>query len=123
MERDLNLIRNILLAIEKSDKSYAESEVILALDKEQKVLYHLSLLREQNYIKILGAFHRLLSLKWVFRGSVELTNDGYEFLSTIKDNKIFQRIKKVFKEKSISFGLYMVKAYGLYLLNEKLGIK
>ena len=92
VERNMDLIRKVLLIVESQAAMDGTAEFMMQADDDvfhghsQEALdYHLRLLREAEFLT--GNSHMMLSV-------TRLTWDGDEFLDNIKDNEIWSKTKK-----------------------------
>lgn len=89
MKRDMDLIRDLLLAIEASPKPELPEPPELDGRSADVVMYHVRMLREAGLIDALdtsdmgGEFYQELSLNW----------HGHEFLDDIRDPEIWSKTK------------------------------
>ncbi len=94
MKRDLELIRNIMMYLEQNleyEERIGDYEVWKEFQSEEnsveKVCYHLKLIQEIRWINTVG-----------LRGSktfdiIGITNDGHDFLDSLRDVKIWEKVK------------------------------
>ncbi len=108
MKRDMDLIREILLAIE----SYPESDAYnLNLSfpghSEDEVSYHCRLLFDAGIIegKCIQAYEE--PDEWMIRG---LTWTGHEFLEASRDDTRWNKAKKITWEKTKAFSFEILKS-------------
>ncbi|WP_285339582.1 DUF2513 domain-containing protein [Vibrio parahaemolyticus] len=91
MKRDMSLIRDILLSIEKNDKVLPvegfSSEII---ESHVKLLIE-ALLVERHSFGV-GSFVTVTRLTW----------NGHEFLDSIREEQVWDTIKNEFREASMS---------------------
>lgn len=97
MKRDMELVRLILLEVEKADDAYVDIEDFVTDDYPlQLVGYHVELMEahgliDANLVKAMGGV--------VVRGNVKaLTWDGHDYLDAIRDERVWSRTKKAVKE-------------------------
>lgn len=122
MKRDLDLIRDILLIIE--DKSIPgsplrNSEFEKLNTNLETFFYHLQLLDDAGFIEanLQEGCTGFLAFQ-VFR----LTNDGCEYLDSVRDPKIYESIKKKTASLANSVSLEIVKQIGTSLILTKLNL-
>lgn len=126
MERDMELIRTILLKVEADPKFHGELQragaASLGIEDhtEVEVIYHLVMLIEAGFLA--G------NTKMARAGAVvisKLTWEGHEFLDSVRDPETWRKTKAgAQKIGNWSFGLLsdMAKAYAKHLAKEKLGL-
>lgn len=94
MKRDMDLIRDILLAMEETDGEsdyYSQEELELSEVPETAFFYHILLLDEANLIKVQDE----ISISSNDCYPVRLTWQGHEFLDLIKKDINWNYAKKV----------------------------
>ncbi|MHB9075683.1 MAG: DUF2513 domain-containing protein [Desulfobaccales bacterium] len=114
MKRDMDLIRQILLAIEAYPESDAyDLKLSFPAYSEDEVSYHLKLLLEAGMIdaKCLQAYEE--PDEWAIRG---LTWTGHEFLEASRDDSRWNKAKKIILEKTGSLSFEMLKLILLDLM-------
>ncbi|MBB3775319.1 hypothetical protein FHS52_001262 [Erythromicrobium ramosum] len=89
MKRDMDLVRDILLAVEAAPMHLRDAVLIDGRDPEL-VKGHTHLLVEAGLLR--QPFSRSHGSAVVFSG-LTLTWDGHEFLETIRDGKIWEKTK------------------------------
>ena len=128
MKRNLDLIRDIMLFIENSDditiRIPTGSNIIKDSSgqdyNEQTVFRHIELLADAELIK---ANITEINTDIVIIATITgITWQGYEFLETIREQDIFDKIKSQLSKIS-SFALPIVQQLGVELLKTKWGLK
>lgn len=91
MQRDLDLIRSILLKIESNDRDQSDEWFSLEGEDESAVSYNLELLVEAGFVEAL----RNIDLGTPFPHFVRtrLTWTGHEYLDQVRDPKIWRKTK------------------------------
>lgn len=107
MKRDMEYVRELLLQIEEKypieDQSVVDDNYYIKTEKEK---YHLQLLIEAGFIN--GEIN--------FDGEEDYIQDcrltwaGHEFLDNVRDNSIWEKIKRCCKEKSVDLSIEAIKA-------------
>ena len=120
MKRDMDLVRNILLAVEASTSpNLSQLFAILGTGKQSftdPVCYHLKMLIEQaNLLKAMDA-KSMGGPDWF---DIELTWPGHEFLDTIRDNEIWS-LTKSGMEKAGGFSLELIASLAKGLIKTKI---
>ena len=90
MKRDMDLIRNMLLYVEKENEFNEENGVDLGHfpDVNPRLLKsHFKLIRQNGYLNKLT----LASGGYILAG--EITNEGYDFLDSVRDPEIWRKTK------------------------------
>ena len=122
MKRDLDLIRDILIAIEANDTTndLTVDDIVTDEHSAQEVSYHLKLLSDCNYIKA-----KMLSYVgcpyddfWIER----LTSSGHDYLDSVRDQGIWTETKERVASAAVSAPLEIIKQVAVSILSLKLGI-
>jgi len=107
MERDLDLVRILLLEIERGTSPSGLHEAPKAEGYEDvKVLYHLVIMQQAGLIE--AAIH-------IDRGalvgahSIRLTWNGHEFLDAARQPSRWNKARRIMKEKGVEIGFDMLK--------------
>ena len=122
MERDLDLVREMLLAIEATPydggrRSKDLSELQIPGRSKEEIRYHTALLHEAGLIYAIDIGNAPLE-KWLpFR----LTWDGHEFLDTVRDPSQWNDVKDV-AEKARGFGFDVIKRVAAQAAAAALGL-
>jgi hypothetical protein len=124
MKRDMDLIREILLAIERLDTG-ADDDLDVVVDgvDPRVVNAHLRLLDEAGFINA----HEIPDDTEEFSHFVptRLTWSGHEFLDAVRDPEVWRRTKAGAAKAGgagVEFMWELAKAYGKQLLKERIGV-
>lgn len=100
MKRDMDLIRKILLELEKKESITSWTTITIDGYRDDQVNYHIGLLDEAGFIEA----ERYLDGQYMVRN---LTWEGHEFLENAKNDTIWTKAKEFIKEKggSVSLGI------------------
>lgn len=99
MKRNLSLIRELFFIIEnfpvQIDKNYKYKISIKSYSKEE-IDFHINLMKEANFVD--GIIHRSIINKHItiYYETLEIKWEGYDFLNSIRDNKVWGAFKKKF---------------------------
>ena len=109
MERNMELIRKILLCIEKNyvDTWLDSSELQVNGYDMKTVAYHCSIMQDAGLISEYKGHYANNELQDF--GVGHLTWDGHELLDKIKNDTVWNRTKSIVKEKCIPFVLDAVR--------------
>lgn len=123
MKLDKDLVREILLAVEKSQEDpLGWTQLNLDGREALDVSYHVMLLHEAGFI-VGEDLSSDDGLEWLPK---RLTYRGHEFLDTVRDGEVWRRTKAGAEKAGVA-GLGVLlelgKAYGKEILKEKLGIE
>jgi len=121
LKRDMDLIRELMLAIESGKHEFTQSEGLEGTDAEPEVIfYHLRLLNQAGYLAfpsetVGGASFEVQGLTW----------EGHEFIDTIRDPEVWKRTKGAMA-KAGGWTVGLIKdlgtAYLKHIIKEKAGI-
>jgi DNA-binding transcriptional ArsR family regulator len=108
MKRDIDLARQILLAIEENPDADGNGcvDVQVKGHDERNISYHIMLLSEAGLVEARDASDSE-GLCWM---AMRLTHDGHEFLDTSREEGIWQKAKKAVAEKAGGVSLDVIKA-------------
>jgi len=107
MKRDMDLVRLILLEIEKEYVSTAIYDLEIEGYDMATVAYHCKILYENGMISDYGALNAEDGISEFGVGS--LTWDGNDFLDKIRDDSQWERIKETVKKKGLPLVLETIK--------------
>jgi hypothetical protein len=119
MQCDHELIKKILLAVE-AKKNLIPDEITIDGYDETTVAYHCLLLNDAGFIE--ASFEETLN------GNVtpfvrRMTWSGVEFLQAARNDTIWEKAKKVLKDKSVSVPISLLTDLLRSLLKETLSLK
>ncbi|RLI51233.1 MAG: hypothetical protein DRP09_19445 [Candidatus Thorarchaeota archaeon] len=107
MKRDMELIRKILLQIEKAPYQHTNDTVNLEIEEStnDKINYHVLLLAEAELIEAISfsGDDRVICFP------TRLTWKGHEFLDLSRNEKIWNKVKSFLGEKGIGLSLVIVE--------------
>ena len=107
MKRDMDLVRKILLEIEKQYKSTAIINLKIESYDMETVAYHCKILHEAGLISGYSA-HYTGNTIYLFKvGS--LTWEGNDYLDKVRDNSIWGKTKDAITQKGLPFILDTIK--------------
>ena len=119
MKRNLDLIRNILFAVESSN-SIDACLTLNGLSKlhsdQELILYHVFLLDDAGFI--IGIIDETAPYVSITR----LTNEGHDYLDTIRDDSVWKQTKSTLGKISGSASLEVVKTIASKLALTFLGL-
>jgi len=122
MKRDMELIRKILLYLEeKQDVSNWDAVVIEKYDPKV-ISYHIKLLYQAGLIEAKPLNTKDSYGMWLAKG---LTWDGHEFLDSVKNDTVWEKVKEGIKSKGLELGQVSFSVlidFVKFKLKEKLGI-
>ncbi len=120
MKRDMDLVREILLKIEKHEHGMAPDNLSINGYTEEQVGYHVHLMGQAGLLKVADM---------TCRGStspaampIRMEWNGHEFLDAIRSDTIWDRTKKTFIESGVTMTIDLVKAVAIAKGKELLGL-
>jgi hypothetical protein len=116
MKRDMDLIREILLAVEASPDQMTASLPDFEGYTDSEINYHLVLLHEAGLI--IALIHE--SDDQYFAEPVRLTWEGHEFLEAIKDKSKWNETKKIVLEKSGGLVYEVIRFFAVESMKKQL---
>ena len=92
MKRDMDLVRQILFAIEKRSQEEDDVEIIVDGYTTSEINYHLVILADAGLIT--AKYQKNLRDDYIWQ-SIRLTWEGHEFLDAARDNTRWEKAKIV----------------------------
>lgn len=123
MQRDLELIRKLFFRIEEFPyKINNDFDYEIKVDgySIEEINFHLYLMKQAQFLD--GIIHKSDLNKYltVLYDTLEITWKGYDFFNSIRDNKIWDKIKRKLFDINIPIGI--LKELGIALIKENLKI-
>ncbi len=100
MNRDMDLARDLLLQI--------AGDVLREDEWGKREIYHLKMLNDVEFIQGISFLGTWDGLEYGL-GDIQLTWHGHEFLDTIREKTVWEKIKKVLKDKSLGATVETIK--------------
>lgn len=121
MKRDLDLARNILLAVENNENAVGASFVIIEIPNrsQKEISYHVELLHEAGLIEAKDFSRGSRHYEWY---PERLTWLGHEFLDSARDEDLWNRAKNKLTKETKNFSLGMLKTVLTELAKKGLGL-
>lgn len=118
MKRDINLVRTILLEIEKKEEPLGWIIPEIEGYSENEISYHIKILEEAGFVEArdlstMGAF------EW---GAINLTWEGHEFLDASRSETIWNKTKSIIQEKMGSTSFEIIKELLIKTASTQLGL-
>lgn len=107
MKRDMDLVRKILLEIEKQYESTAIINLKIEGYDMETVAYHCKILHEAGLISGYSAHYASNTINLFKVGS--LTWEGNDYLDKVRDNSIWGKTKDAITQKGLPFILDTIK--------------
>jgi Hypothetical protein (DUF2513). len=120
MKRDLDLIRDILLKIESLDQRVISiADLGSTTEDEFKIIgFHVRLLMDCNYIEAVDLRSKEEDIYVIKR----ITSSGYDYLDSIRDDKVWRTTKSKLETVGSSASLEVVKVIAGKVITGLLGI-
>ena len=99
MERDMDLVRAILLSIEKDYRSMSICNLTIPGYDMQTIAYHCKIIKDKGLIFEYRAQYADNDLRFFWVGA--LTWEGNDFLDKIRDDSIWKKTKETIVEKGL----------------------
>lgn len=121
MTRDLEVIRYILLEVEKAEDYYIEMDTLVIDKYPAKIIsHHINLLIDCGYIEAepystIGPRYEDFQIK-------RITSAGYDYLDNIRNSQVWEETKKRILSIGTSVSLDVVKAVSGKIILGLLGI-
>lgn len=113
MKRNLDLLRNILIAIEESENFPQAFDNIAHLSKAlnytdlNTISYHISLLADCNYIEYIK--FETIGPSYVDYAIIRLTSQGHDFLDNIRNDTVWNKTQEELQKYGEGAALEIVK--------------
>jgi hypothetical protein len=117
MERDLDLIKNILLALEKDEKPFTWKNNLIGIEDSVKYSYHIKLLGEAGLVSVENIGGK--GNEWV---PYSLTWQGHEFLDAAKNNKAWNKAKDMIGKEGFAVPFSILKELLMITIKSELGL-
>jgi hypothetical protein len=119
MQRDMDLIREILIQMADHDHGYAPNVEISGHTKEE-IGFHIWLMGDAKLIKTVDVTSTAHTSPSAI--PVHLTWQGYEFLEAARSQSNWETVKKLVLSKAGGISFEVLKAYLLFEAKHRLGI-
>ncbi|HEX9061474.1 MAG TPA: DUF2513 domain-containing protein [Clostridia bacterium] len=114
MVRNMDLIRLILLEIEKSESIIKPIDLCIEEYSNDEITYQIMLLHEAGLIEAVNLSH-LTAVCWKPQ---RLTWEGHEYLNIIRDDMIWNRTKKEIVDNGLPMDTEIIKQISSSLVRE-----
>lgn len=125
MKRDLDLVRSILIYVEKAEGEVDAEDLVTDDWPFEIVAYHVRLMAHHGLVDLSDDV-RDMNGETLSLAVSGLTWDGQDYLDAIRDPKVWSKVKKTVKEAVGSTTLEVVKQTGalvaMSMVKAKLGI-
>lgn len=120
MRRDMDLVRNILLEISKSD----ETIELDPFESNGKLYsYHIDILKEANLITYKDKYEDMIPM--IYIDEPRLTWEGNDYLDNINNESNWNKTKEFITSKGLELGdvpFSIIKDLAEYLIKNKIGL-
>lgn len=116
MERDLDLIKNILLALEKDQKPFTWKQDLIGIENSVKYHYHIKLLDEAGLVTVENVGGK--GNEWI---PYSLTWHGHEFLDAAKNDKAWHKVKAIASKEGVALPFSIFKELLLITIKSEFG--
>lgn len=119
MKRDMTLVREILSYLETQPAGKPIQQITVSCDDLATLAEHVSIMIEAGLLD--GEVHGDAEQGWFFIIN-KMTWEGHDFLSTIKNDKVWKRVLSKIKELGTDLTLDIVKELAKSYLKQEVGI-
>lgn len=109
MKRDMDLIREILRAVEACEDSYGINSPIIKGHTEAQTAYHLSLLVDGGLIEVKNVAEEFQQEDEYI--GINLTWDGQDFLNVARDDSLWKKAKEAVINSGVGFTVQSLLAW------------
>lgn len=109
MKRDMDLIREILRAVEACEDSYGINSPIIEGYSVGQIAYHLRLLNESGLIEVKSVADGFQQ-EDEYMG-INLTWDGQDFLNAARDDSLWKKAKETVIDSGVGFTIQSLLAW------------
>jgi len=120
VKRDMNVVRQLVLAIEASPSGFAPKDLIIDGYTHEEIGYHLYIMLEAGLIR--GADVTVLGSKSPEAIATSLTWTGHEFADASRDEDLWAKAMKLTKEKTGSVTIDLLMKLLTSLASSALGL-
>ena len=118
MKRDMELVRQILLAIEAYKDLKQDLKFEIEGYSEEQIMYHMKILADGGLIEAIDA-STFEGICFIPQG---LTWSGYEFLDAIRNETVWKQTKEVVRDKGGSLPFEVLKSLAIEFLKKFVGL-
>lgn len=106
MQRNMDLVRQILIETEKRSVNSADYDVKIEGYSSEEIRYHVKIMHQAGLVEAVDRSHHG-GLIWE---PTSLTWEGHEFLDNIRNETVWAKTKSIVKDKGGSASLEIIKA-------------
>jgi hypothetical protein len=120
MQRDMDLVRKILMTIEEHPMGFAPTNLEIEGYTDEQIRYHTWLTGQAGLAQVVENTN--LADKSPSAIPISLTWDGYEFLAASKNENIWSKGKSVVTAKAGAIGFDIIKAFLVAEIKRQIGL-
>jgi hypothetical protein len=120
MKRDWDIIRDILIKTEKLQQGETFDLEHVQDDQQAAYAYHVEIMKDAGLLNATIAKDMSLEPNTFFIQS--MTWEGHELIDAIRNDTVWAKTKKVFKDKGITMTFELVKAAAVETAKTLLGV-
>ena len=120
MKRDMELVREVLLAVEQLPPNRGGNNVEIPGRDEEEVNYHIGLLEQAGLLEVytVGIANRAQPYRW----PTQLTWAGHDFLDAARNDSLWRKAVAKVKDEGGTWSIAILKSLLAKYAAEKLGI-
>ena len=122
MERDIDLIRKLLIHLEEKQTDQIIMELELDGHHKNEVMYHFILMDQAGLIRCEREVSSTTSDRVIKVYPFSLTWQGHEFLEASRNDKTWSKAKTLIKSKSGALSFDVLKALLISMAKEAVGL-
>jgi len=119
MKRDMDLIRTILIEMERNESPNDQAEIHADGYSDDQIVYHLKLLKEAGLIEAIDV-SSFEGMAFIPRN---LTWRGHEFLEAARNEGVWQMVKDQLKDRGMSLPFSLIQDLAIKIAAEYMGLK
>lgn len=119
MKRDMDLAREILRQVEEKSQGMGTVTLEIPGHTDQEVSYHIMILHQAGLLEGVD-FSSTGGLAWKAK---RLTWEGHEFLDAIKNDTVWNKVKKTVTEKGGAIPFELLKVLAVQVAKAAFGIR
>ena len=120
MKRDMDLVRQILLTVERNADPFGAESVQIEGQTEREIGYHIKIMQEAGLLDAGDRTH--LGADAMLWHSVSLTWEGHEFLDAARENSRWNAAKKKVMDKAGTVSFEVLKQLLTALAKQAMGM-
>lgn len=118
MQRDLDLIRAILLELEQHDNPSRDVKLNCPGYTDDQISYHVKMLAEHGFIEAID-FSTLSGMEW---RPTSLKWEGHEFLDAARNATVWHKLKVELKDRGISLPMSLIQQLAIKIAAKMAGL-